>query len=230
MKVLAERMKWLREKNRLAQKEVAANIGVTLSGIQKMEYGTSMPKVETLVKIADFFDISTDFLLGRVSYTNDLNDVLSKIRELESELEMIKNEYAVTMMNISEIREKVLFNAKDKGFTDKETMMYTQMLDHKLHSVRRIEYKREDLKKELAKCLYQYFNSVIDIPGFKVKEDSILKYYLPIVEVRADLFDEFALQIFVEEIGLIGTYSIYETEEAAIKAKEKLIDKLEGKE
>lgn len=76
MEVLAERLKWLREKHRYAQKEVAGKIGVTASGYQKMEYNEANPKIDTLIKIAEMYSVSTDFLLG----LSDEDDELLKIK------------------------------------------------------------------------------------------------------------------------------------------------------
>lgn len=57
--------KQLREDNGITQKEFADKFGLTLRAWQSYEQGVSEPKYEVLCKIADEFNVSTDYLLGR---------------------------------------------------------------------------------------------------------------------------------------------------------------------
>ncbi len=63
--ILNERFKKLRLQTGVTQKAIAEGIGVTSVSVQRFEYGTARPKLDTVIKIADFFDVSTDYLLGR---------------------------------------------------------------------------------------------------------------------------------------------------------------------
>ncbi len=63
--ILNERLKKLRLQTGVTQKAIAEGIGVTSVSVQRFEYGTARPKLDTVIKIADFFDVSTDYLLGR---------------------------------------------------------------------------------------------------------------------------------------------------------------------
>ena len=63
--VLNERLKELRIQNGVTQKAIADGIGVTPVSVQRFEYGTAKPKLDTVIKLADFFNVSTDYLLGR---------------------------------------------------------------------------------------------------------------------------------------------------------------------
>jgi len=44
---------------------MATMLGIKQPSYIRYENGTSEPKLETLVKIADIFDVSVDYLLGR---------------------------------------------------------------------------------------------------------------------------------------------------------------------
>ena len=68
MQLLAERLKFLRESRRIYQKEMAELLGLSLRGYQCYESNESEPKLSTLIAIADYFGVTTDYLLGR---TND---------------------------------------------------------------------------------------------------------------------------------------------------------------
>ena len=64
MSNLSERMKELRLEHKLKQTEVAKAVGLSISGYCSYEYGKSDPQTATLVKLAQLYHVSTDYLLG----------------------------------------------------------------------------------------------------------------------------------------------------------------------
>ena len=62
---LAERLRELREQRNVMQKDVAAGIDVPLRTYQRYEYGQVDPQFSTVVKLADFYGVSLDYLAGR---------------------------------------------------------------------------------------------------------------------------------------------------------------------
>ena len=62
---LNENIKRLRTKAGLNQVEFAKKMGVTKQCVSNWENDNVVPSVEMLVKLADFFKVTTDFLLGR---------------------------------------------------------------------------------------------------------------------------------------------------------------------
>lgn len=63
--ILNQRLKSLRLENKVTQQSVADALGVTVGNVQKFEYGTARPKLENVIKLADFFNVSLDYLVGR---------------------------------------------------------------------------------------------------------------------------------------------------------------------
>lgn len=59
------RLRYLLESHGISQQILAEHLGITRQMVGKYGDGFSSPDWERLVKIADFFDVSTDFLLGR---------------------------------------------------------------------------------------------------------------------------------------------------------------------
>lgn len=69
------RLKSLRIQNDLKQTELANKLGVQSSAISKYENGQLEISNELLVKIADIFSVSTDYLLGRTNDPLPVRDV-----------------------------------------------------------------------------------------------------------------------------------------------------------
>nr|WP_325185810.1 helix-turn-helix transcriptional regulator [uncultured Oscillibacter sp.] len=65
MESLPTRMKKLRESRRIYQREIAETLGVTTRAYQFYESGRSEPNIKTLIAIADYFQVSIDYLVGR---------------------------------------------------------------------------------------------------------------------------------------------------------------------
>ena len=65
MPKFSERLKTLRKERGLKQREMAEICGLKMRGYQQYEYDETYPTVPGLVFLADYFDVSTDYLLGR---------------------------------------------------------------------------------------------------------------------------------------------------------------------
>lgn len=76
----------LRTSSNLTQNAIAEKLGISRSTIGMYETGAREPDFETLEKIADYFNVDTDFLLGRTNQTTILPETVgkySKTRELD---------------------------------------------------------------------------------------------------------------------------------------------------
>lgn len=63
--IMGKRLKQLREKSGLQQKFVADKIGVKNNTLSGYESGNREPDSQTLTKLADFYEVTTDYLHGR---------------------------------------------------------------------------------------------------------------------------------------------------------------------
>ncbi len=59
------RLRQLRQTKELTQVQLAEKLGVKKQSVSNWENDNIMPSVEMLVKIAELFHVSTDYLLGR---------------------------------------------------------------------------------------------------------------------------------------------------------------------
>lgn len=63
--MLKDQLKKLREARKLTKKQVAESVGLTDRAYIAYEYGERDVSTETLTKLADFYGVTTDYLLGR---------------------------------------------------------------------------------------------------------------------------------------------------------------------
>lgn len=63
--LLSERLSELKSSKQLMQKEIAQGAGVPLRTYQRYENGEREPSASTLSALADFFNVSIDYLVGR---------------------------------------------------------------------------------------------------------------------------------------------------------------------
>lgn len=91
--MFGKRLRILRENKGYNQEKLAKLCGLSTSTIGMYEQGRRQPDNDTLVKLADIFDVSIDYLLGKTEvkkyespYEDELEKVLfSKAKELTDE-------------------------------------------------------------------------------------------------------------------------------------------------
>lgn len=90
---LGKKIKLLREEKELSQLELAKILNISNSTLSQYEAGNRVPGDDIKKKIADYFNVSVDFLLGRTEernpYTNDkdLDKIDKFLLELKEEME-----------------------------------------------------------------------------------------------------------------------------------------------
>lgn len=67
---IGEKLKELREKNGKTQLDISKFLGVTYQTIYKYEKDIAVPPADAIVKLAEYFNVSTDYLLGRTNIPN----------------------------------------------------------------------------------------------------------------------------------------------------------------
>lgn len=95
----AQRVKQLRKNKHLTGEQLGNILGITKTGISYWENGRSVPDNEMLLKLADFFDVSIDYLLGKTdietkidksTYYGDYDEVVEYLKDNPEHLDAYK--------------------------------------------------------------------------------------------------------------------------------------------
>lgn len=70
--MFAKRLRAARMSCKFTQQYVADTLGMTVNAYQKYEQSERFPSLDTLVKLADLFNVSTDWLLCRDDFLKSL--------------------------------------------------------------------------------------------------------------------------------------------------------------
>ena len=88
-------LKQLRDEAGISQKTLAEEIGVSQQSVNKYENHNIEPDIETLIRIADFFNTSVDYLIGHSTVRRRIEEV--RVCELtEQENKMVEKYRALT--------------------------------------------------------------------------------------------------------------------------------------
>jgi len=89
-----ERLQLLRALNGVSQEKFAKAIGVSRMSISHYETGSRKPDIEVLLKTAEFFGVSADYLLGISDVKNidaDLQAICKTLKLSEKSIENLRN-------------------------------------------------------------------------------------------------------------------------------------------
>lgn len=78
---LSENIRKFRKQRKMTQEKLAEALGVTVGAVYKWESGLSLPELNMIVEMADFFDTSVDVLLGYRIKDNSLDSTLDRLSQ-----------------------------------------------------------------------------------------------------------------------------------------------------
>ena len=85
---LAENIRTFRKDRSLTQEQLSEVLGVTAGAVYKWEAGLSVPDIELILQMADFFDTSVDVLLGYEMKDNRLDATVKRLQEYRRQKDM----------------------------------------------------------------------------------------------------------------------------------------------
>lgn len=178
------RIKELRMSRNLTQQKLADILGVSRSALASWESGVNYPEVSTLEKIADFFSVSTDFILERDGSKEIPAKTSSVYLEFGSDSENKYNELLRFADNYTEDDVKFLKIYKTLDPMGKRKVMAT-INKEVVNRTKRLAERLEKNKKAIEESLRQVF----EVNPFAVEDfwGKIPMEYIP-NEFRPDKF------------------------------------------
>ena len=85
--MLGKKISYLRKERKLSQRELAKELNIGNSTLAMYELEKREPDFNTLQKIADYFDVSTDYLLGRTDIKKSELDNEEEEKDIEKAID-----------------------------------------------------------------------------------------------------------------------------------------------
>ena len=109
----------LRKQKGIKQEELAAELGVTAAAVSKWENGYTLPDILMLCALADYFEVTTDELLGRHKETK-YAVILTENHILGERIKALAQQYSFCTVGI---------------FTDRDEAMAAALQDEKIQYI-----------------------------------------------------------------------------------------------
>lgn len=173
MLLFSERLRWLRERQGLSQKDMAEQLGMSQQGYSHIETGKREPNLDTLIKIRHVLNETLDFITGyrfQDSRSDQLYELYAEARSLREEREEDINYYEE---NLEDNVEKVEIRLR-------------------LLKQHRDELKQLKIKEE--KALKMFFDYISTVPGYNETVDNKefwIEQYATYQENDKQLYEEF---------------------------------------
>jgi transcriptional regulator with XRE-family HTH domain len=127
IKNIIARIKQLREKNHLSQKEFGEIIGFSQGNIGDWERGRSLPSIKAIISIVNKFNVTSDWLLlGKETLSPEPFPLLKKLNQKELEMLNIYTEFLLFKrekekkkqphMDCSQIKQEITPKLTEKAF------------------------------------------------------------------------------------------------------------------
>lgn len=198
-KVIGIRINGLLASHNVKQKELAAVLSVSDNVISYFTKGTRQPNIEQLIKLADFFDVSTDYLLGRTEVQSTDADIKA-VCEYTGLDEMAI--YTLQTLKEQASKTKIFYYINEFLSDEQEIMDFISLL----HNV-----VWENVKREYLKCLInKKYNIQIENINYSeifdfnnnISEDEAKEIYtlkLQHINKDAEDYERFKLSKFINK-------------------------------
>ena len=113
------RIKNLRKNKNLSQTELAQLMGLTSGAMSAIEVGKNHPTAELLIKLSDFFNVSTDYLLKGVESERTISESEQEI------LEVLRKDEAMTnaVMEFAKVKKKAISFTRSYAAANQNAVM-----------------------------------------------------------------------------------------------------------
>lgn len=103
-----ERIKELRQALGIRQVDMASDFGISQSTLSTWEGGRYEPDLATVTKLADYFGVSIDYLVGRTSNPKTANEIADRLGILDKERTHEEERVYMALQNDDKFRETMM--------------------------------------------------------------------------------------------------------------------------
>ena len=136
--MFGQRLRQLRNEKKLSLRELSKKINLSYSALGKYERGEREPDFHTLEKIADFFNVSLDYLLGRSVSKETV--FLNKVQEKYGEADRVKVERLLDEL-------KTVLSSDQLRHTEKDE--FVQGIMNIYWEIRKVSDKQPNIKPHI---------------------------------------------------------------------------------
>ncbi|HBM3881800.1 TPA: helix-turn-helix domain-containing protein [Listeria monocytogenes] len=136
--MFGNRLKQLRKNNNKTQEDISRILGISRGAYSHIENGRNEPDMETIVKLANIFEVSTDYLLGKSN--NGLVDTIAAHIDADASEEDIKEILAY-------------IDEKRKEHTHEKDINITEIASKEDEEVDKFVEENEDFKAVAARVM-----------------------------------------------------------------------------
>lgn len=158
--MISDRLKKLRNEKGLTQQQVASDLGVSQPNYRRWEAGERKPKQTTLEKLADYYQVSVNYLTGNtelrdIEFFTNYDSYLKDIHIQSFELGKLLNS------NIELLINSITEQKKSGNLTDAEyRQLLNKVIDNTLHLFDKVA--KEEMKKGLTDYINRLSENFLD--------------------------------------------------------------------
>lgn len=148
--MLKDNLKQIRESKGLTKRELCEKTGISERAYLTYEYGEREPKISVIEKLADFYGVTVDYLLGRDTVLNPFVEILSRISENSKTMDVIEM-YGQLPENVQQAIIDFMSSLLDKR-TDKEEPTKQRHVERLGDIEDELEQERQAKAKDETSC------------------------------------------------------------------------------
>ena len=96
LEMLGNRLSELRKDNGYTQEDISSLLNLTRSSVSNYEQGINEPSLSAIIKFAELYNVSCDYLLCRTKEKHNLNLLNKDNKELLMRFNNLLNDYTIT--------------------------------------------------------------------------------------------------------------------------------------
>lgn len=178
-KIIGARLKYLRESQELIREVVSDKLGLKLMTYKGYEEGKELPSFPEILKIADLYSVSIDFIIGRSDNFNLVTELKLSMLLSYREIDILEKTKILTERKLNNSRKELILEAEKQGFKGDKCLKLREEITN-------LEYE-ESLTSNLIIQERKTYNNLLD--KYKEALKNVPYAKIDILKVEAHIRD-----------------------------------------